>query len=216
MTCFSRRSWSSVSRMVKFPDSPTWAACRRSMLAHSAWNVPSHNPSAGRPRMAPTRSRISRAALLVKVTASTWFGIGAAGQQDVGEAGGQDTGLAGAGAGQHQQRAVHGFHRFALLGVQAGEVVGHGAGNRAGTVGGYSLDAARRQSWAPAMSSEPKTAVQAVLRPGAVCCLHIRGASPSDTVPYHRGAACAGWDSLSQSKSRDSLQLPGVVRRPCT
>ena len=31
-------------------------------------------PRPGRPRMAPTRSRISRAALLVKVTASTWLG----------------------------------------------------------------------------------------------------------------------------------------------
>ena len=47
-------------------------------------------------------------------------GKGAAGQQDMGEAGGQHAGLAGAGAGQHQQRAVHGLDGFALLGVQAG------------------------------------------------------------------------------------------------
>ena len=50
---------------------------------------------------------------------------GAAGQQDMGEAGGQHAGLAGAGAGEHQQRAVHGLDGFALLGVQAREVVGH-------------------------------------------------------------------------------------------
>ena len=36
------------------------------MRAQSAWNVPSHSPSTGRPRIAPTRSRISRAALLVR------------------------------------------------------------------------------------------------------------------------------------------------------
>ncbi len=44
------------------------------MRAQSAWKVPSHRPSAGWPRMAATRSRISRAALLVKVTARTWPG----------------------------------------------------------------------------------------------------------------------------------------------
>ena len=105
------------------------------MRAHSAWNVPSHRPSTGRPRIAPTRSRISRAALLVKVTASTWPGDGAAGQQDMGEAGGQDAGLAGARAGQHQQRPVDGFDRFALLGVQAGQVVGHAGTHGAGGMG---------------------------------------------------------------------------------
>ena len=74
ITCFSRRIWSSVSRMVKEEVSPTYSACRRSIRAHSAWKVPSQSPSAGRPRMAATRSRISRAALLVKVTARTWLG----------------------------------------------------------------------------------------------------------------------------------------------
>ena len=62
-------------------------------------------------------------------------GEGAAGEQDVGEAGGQDAGLAGAGAGQHEHRAVEGFHGFALLVVEAGEVVGDGVGNRGGTEG---------------------------------------------------------------------------------
>ena len=42
----------------------------------------------------------------------------AAGGKNVGEAGGQHAGLAGARAGQHQHRAVHRFHRGALLGVQ--------------------------------------------------------------------------------------------------
>ena len=90
------------------------------MRAHSAWKVPSHSPSTGRPRIAATRSRISRAALLVKVTASTWPGDGAAGQQDMGEARGQHPGLAGARAGEHQQRPVQRLDGGALLGVQAG------------------------------------------------------------------------------------------------
>ena len=51
-------------------------------------------------------------------------------QQDMGEARRQHAGLAGAGAGQHQHGAVHGLHRFALLGVQAGEVFGHDGGMR--------------------------------------------------------------------------------------
>ena len=51
----------------------------------------------------------------------------------MGEAGGQDPGFARAGAGQHEQGAVHGFHGFALLGVEAGEVFGHEVGNRACT-----------------------------------------------------------------------------------
>ena len=71
------------------------------------------------------RSFISRAALLVKVTARIWLGIGAAGRQDMGDAGGQHAGLAGAGAGQHQHRAVERFDRFALFRVEAGEIVRH-------------------------------------------------------------------------------------------
>ena len=60
-------------------------------------------------------------------------GEGAAGQQDMGETGGQHARFAGAGAGQHQQRPVNGFHRRALFRVQAGEVVGgRGRGNRHG------------------------------------------------------------------------------------
>ena len=60
-------------------------------------------------------------------------GGGAAGQQDMGEAGGQHARLAGAGAGQHQQRAVDGLHRLALLGVEARQVVGHAGGEQNGT-----------------------------------------------------------------------------------
>ena len=48
------------------------------------------------------------------------------GVEDVGDAGGQHARLAGAGAGQHQHRAFDRLDRLALLGVEAGEIVGAG------------------------------------------------------------------------------------------
>ena len=40
----------------------------------------------------------------------------------MGQGGGQHAGLAGAGAGQDQHGAIHGFDRFALFLVEAGEI----------------------------------------------------------------------------------------------
>jgi hypothetical protein len=60
--------------MVKFDFSPTSSACRRSIRVASAWKVPSHMPSATPQTSWPTRAFISRAALLVKVTARISFG----------------------------------------------------------------------------------------------------------------------------------------------
>ena len=70
------------------------------------------------------RSRISRAALLVKVTTSIWLRPRLALGEDVGDARGQHARLARAGAGEHQQRPLGGQHRFALFGVEALQVVG--------------------------------------------------------------------------------------------
>ena len=66
-----------------------------------------------------TRSRISRAALLVKVTVRIWLREGAAGEQDMGKAGGEDARLAGARASQDQDGAFGGFDGVALGLVQA-------------------------------------------------------------------------------------------------
>ena len=63
------RSWSSVSRMVKFGRNPTSSECMRSILTPIEWNVPSQGMPCVEPVNMATRSRISRAALLVKVTA---------------------------------------------------------------------------------------------------------------------------------------------------
>ena len=101
-----------------------------------AWKVPSQvMPSTTPPISAPMRSFISRAALLVKVTASNLPGPGLAGGEDMGEPGGQHPGLAGAGTGQHQQGAIGDFDGGALLGVQALQIgrfgLRHGARRQA-------------------------------------------------------------------------------------
>ena len=88
------------------------------------WKVPSHGmPSTAWPSIWPRRSFISRAALLVKVTerispgrARPWLRMWAIRR-------GQHAGLAGAGAGQHQHRAVQRFDRLALLGIEPVEIV---------------------------------------------------------------------------------------------
>ena len=75
MSWRSRRSWSSVSRMVKFDLRPTSSAWRRRMRTESEWKVPSQGmPSMTPPTRWPTRAFISRAALLVKVTARISLG----------------------------------------------------------------------------------------------------------------------------------------------
>jgi hypothetical protein len=61
---------------------------------------------------------ISRAALLVKVTARNLARPGAAGGENVGDAHGEHAGLAGAGAGQHQHRAVERLDREPLLRIK--------------------------------------------------------------------------------------------------
>ncbi len=87
------------------------------------------------------RSFISRAALLVKVTARIWLGKALPVARYVRDAGGEHAGLAGAGAGEDEDRTVHGFDGEALFGVQAFEIGrvrlgpmtgGHGARGNAG------------------------------------------------------------------------------------
>ena len=55
--------------MVKFGLKPTSSACMRRILAPTEWNVPSHGIACSEPEKTATRWRISRAALLVNVTA---------------------------------------------------------------------------------------------------------------------------------------------------
>ena len=74
----------------------------------------------------PMRSFISRAALLVKVTARICDGQALFVRQDVGDAGRQHARLAGAGAGQHQHRAVDRFDGRALFGVEPLQIQGRG------------------------------------------------------------------------------------------
>src|SRR3954469_22000672 len=68
-------SWSCESRMVKTCGRPASAWCMRSMRLARPWNVPIHMPRGSAGSIAVTRVSISRAALLVNVTASTWAGV---------------------------------------------------------------------------------------------------------------------------------------------
>ena len=58
--------------MTKSRDRPIAGASRRSRRAQIEWNVEIHIDPVWLSSSAPTRSRISSAALLVKVTARTW------------------------------------------------------------------------------------------------------------------------------------------------
>ena len=73
-------------------------------------------PSTPRPR---SRPRISPAARVVKVTASTSVGCVDARRHAVGDAVGDRPGLAGAGAGEHADRATERLGDPALLGIEA-------------------------------------------------------------------------------------------------
>ena len=109
--------------MVKLLFRPTSSAWRRRIFTPIEWKVPSQGmPSTIWPTIWPTRSFISRAALLVKVTARISRGLRAAEIEDMGDAGGQDAGFAGSGAGQHQHRPVQRLHRLALFGIEIGEI----------------------------------------------------------------------------------------------
>ena len=123
-SCFSSRIWSSTSSTVKLDLSCTSSAWMRRMRPPIEWKVPSHGmPSTAWPSIWPSRSFISRAALLVKVTERISLRPRPALAQDVGDARGQHAGLAGAGAGQHQNRAVQRLDRLALLGIEAVEIL---------------------------------------------------------------------------------------------
>jgi hypothetical protein len=82
-------------------------------------------PGSGSPNRsassASTRSRISLAALLVKVTAMMFHGAMPATIDHVGDAARQHPRLARAGPGQHQHRAMDRLNRFGLSGVEVVE-----------------------------------------------------------------------------------------------
>ena len=84
------------------------------------WNVPTQTRDCG--TRASMRSRISPAALLVKVTARIELGRDARSQQ-VGDASGDHPRLARAGPGQDEQRAVDMGDGLALRGREIGEQV---------------------------------------------------------------------------------------------
>ena len=110
------------SKIEKPACSPACACSLRMMFRPRLWKV-RHRQALGPRRRAagwPTRSFISRAALLVKVTATMFWALDAAVLDQVGDLAGDHAGLAGAGAGQHQQGAVDVVHGFLLSGIESG------------------------------------------------------------------------------------------------
>ena len=67
-------SWSEASQIVNFFGRPSAWPWSRSTFAQKAWKVPTVMPFACAPARWLTRSRISPAALLVKVTARMFTG----------------------------------------------------------------------------------------------------------------------------------------------
>ena len=93
------------------------------MRAHAEWKVITHIARARLPTSSSTRSRISCAALLVKVMARISPGRGLAAVDQVRDPVGQHARLARAGAGEDQQRPLAVQDGLALGLVQALEQV---------------------------------------------------------------------------------------------
>ncbi len=93
--------------MVNLRGRPRAWPCSRSTRAQKAWKVPTVISFAAGPASAATRSRISPAALLVKVTARMLAGSTPR-ESEVRDARGDHARLARAGAGQDEQRALGG------------------------------------------------------------------------------------------------------------
>ena len=109
--------------MVKSLFSPTSSAWRRRIFTPIEWKVPSHGmPSTTlADDLADAVLHLARR-LVGEGDGEDLAGPGAAEAEDVGDAHGQHAGLAGAGAGQHQHRAVERLDRLALLRIEPGEI----------------------------------------------------------------------------------------------
>ena len=105
-----------MSRMVKFDFSPTSSAWRRRMLdARARGRCRARAcPRRRRRRAWPTRRLHLARRLVGEGDGEDLVRARPAGVQQVGDAGGQRPGLAGAGAGEHQHRAVERLDRRAL------------------------------------------------------------------------------------------------------
>ena len=108
------------------------------MRTHAEWNVDTHIVLTTGPTSAPTRSRISSAALLVNVMARIRDGCDALVDQ-VGDAVREHPRLARAGAGDDEQRAVAVHDGVELIGVESGHLVVGGRGFEIALVDGERL-----------------------------------------------------------------------------
>ena len=108
--------------MVKLGLKPTSSACMRKILAPIEWKVPSHGMACSDPANVATRSRISRAALLVKVTARISCARARPSEIRCAMRARQDASFADACPSENENRPLQRVHSAPLLFVQAVEI----------------------------------------------------------------------------------------------
>jgi hypothetical protein len=129
MPCaFARRlmsdCWSPESMIWKSCGRFASRKCARSRRLHRPWNVPTHMPRVLIGSIAESRVSISRAALLVKVTARMPPGS-LAGLHQVRDARREHARLAAACAREDQRALARERDGLELLGIEAGKEIGH-------------------------------------------------------------------------------------------
>ena len=216
ISCFSRRSWSSVSRMVKLPCRPTSSAWRRSILAPIAWKVPSQGmPSTAPPEMAADPLLHLARRLVGEGDGEDLGRPGLARGDQVGEPGGQRRGLAGAGAGEDQHRPFGGQHRLALRRVEAGEIGRFGGGDggfgHKGEVGGRERNGNRVKTSRRGCAGVPGSYLRPRLaRMGGVPAREL-GLTPDIPVIHRHEPSFSAWrdsDSLCRYQFVIGTEVP--------
>ena len=122
-SCLSSRIWSSTSRMVKSGFSPTSSAWRR-RISHPdrvERAEPGHALDHVADDLADAMLHLARR-LVGEGDGEDFARAGAAEAENMGDAHGEHASLAGAGAGQHQHRAVERLDREPLLRIEPGEI----------------------------------------------------------------------------------------------
>ena len=131
ISCLSSRNWSSVSRIVKFDLQPDqFGVAAQHLGARSRGRCRATAcPRPHRRQLADPLAHFARG-LVGEGDGQDLARPGLAGDDQVGEPRGERGGLAGAGAGEHQHRALGGQHRLALRRIEAGEIGGSGKSGR--------------------------------------------------------------------------------------
>ena len=213
ITCFIRRNWSSVSRIVK-PD------LRPAISAWLAQDLDADRVERAEPRHALDLAADQVADALLHL-ARGLVGEGhredlaaarAARRHDVGDARRQHARLAGAGASQHEQRPVERLDRLTLLGIEPFEI-GRGGrrsqraratrSSRAGTAARCPTRAVGARRRGTAQGSSPMCSAAIGLAAAEVWSILCH-----ETSPYHGRVGRAGHGPASCTGLRRSQRIP--------